>query len=378
VRITDEAFSRVTAGLYAAGIGERDWYAALRDVVGAFGGAGGVVFDLDTRGGGFPNWIGPGLEQGADEYQQHLNAVNPRMHRSLQASPGHLMWDYRALPEDEMPRNEFYDWVRNRQGFGYFVGSRLFDDPETGVSTFTAVEFTKEHGHASKDTIRTYAMLCGHIANSWRLSRAMQRQHVSERLASMFEAHSGCGTIAFDQHGGIRAMNDRAAAIIRQRDGLYLKDGVLFLHKAADTRKLHGYLGACLAPVSGGPAHPGGAMAMGRPSGRPYIVLRAMPIVPRPGPRPPGLPAALLLLDDPVAPIATHPRELRVIYGFSRREAALAVQLSAGVSLRQAAAAAGMSYNTARNHVQSLLAKAGARNQIQLVNSLRALNSLGE
>lgn len=378
MRIDEETFSRVTGGLYEAGIGERDWYSALQNVIGMFEGAGGVIFDLDTRTGSFANWIGPGLEPGAEEYQQHLNAVNPRMHRALEAAPGQLLWDYRVLPKDEMPRDEFYDWVRNRQGLGYFIGTRLFDDHETGVSTFTSVEFTDRQGHASKGAIRTYAMMRGHIANAWRLARSLQHRYVSERLANILAEHSGSGTIALDHRGGIRAMNERAAAVLRQNDGLYLRGGVLFLHKAADTRKLHACLSACLAAASGGQPHAGGAMAMSRPSGRPHVILRVMPIMPRSGPRPPGLPAALLLLDDPVAPIATHPRELRAIYGFSRREAALAIQLSAGVSLRQAAAAAGMSYNTARNHVQSLFAKAGARNQIQLVNSLRALNSLGE
>jgi DNA-binding CsgD family transcriptional regulator len=79
---------------------------------------------------------------------------------------------------------------------------------------------------------------------------------------------------------------------------------------------------------------------------------------------------------DPVLPIDVEPEVLAKLYGLTRREADLAVQLSAGLELRAAATAAGMSYNTARSHIRLLFRKTGAKSQLQLVSVLRGLASL--
>jgi DNA-binding CsgD family transcriptional regulator len=101
-----------------------------------------------------------------------------------------------------------------------------------------------------------------------------------------------------------------------------------------------------------------------------------MPVTAPAAPFPADLPAIVVTITDPVLPIDVEPEALAKLYGLTRREADLAVQLSAGLALRDAAAAAGMSYNTARNHIRLLFEKAGAKNQLQLVSILRSLAPL--
>jgi len=119
-----------------------------------------------------------------------------------------------------------------------------------------------------------------------------------------------------------------------------------------------------------------GAVAITRRSGHPRYIVRAMPVTVPAAPFPADLPAIVVTITDPVLPVDVQPEVLAGLYGLTRREADLAVQLSAGLALREAAAAAGMSYNTARNHIRLLFEKTGAKSQLQLVSILRGLASL--
>jgi len=101
-----------------------------------------------------------------------------------------------------------------------------------------------------------------------------------------------------------------------------------------------------------------------------------MPVMVPAVPFPADLPAIVVTITDPVLPIDVEPEVLAKLYGLTRREADLAVQLSAGLELRAAATAAGMSYNTARSHIRLLFHKTGAKSQLQLVSILRGLASL--
>ncbi len=171
MRISEEAFSRVTGNFYAAGLGAGSWDDAvlgMRDLLGG----GADIFDIDLRNASIHNWIGPELG-GFEEYVRDFHAINPRLEFSLKAPAGHVAWDYRFHSEQEMGRDDFYHWIRKRLGLGYFVGTRLFDDHAAGLSTFAAVEFPGSLGHVSKETVRRFKMLTGHATNAWKLSRTM-------------------------------------------------------------------------------------------------------------------------------------------------------------------------------------------------------------
>ena len=375
MQISEETFTALVAGLYEAGFGRDDWKTAVSAITAAFGGVGSVVFDLNPGSGQISNWVGPGLEAGTDEYAKHIHAINPHVPFSLRAPAGHVAWDYRVLSEEETRRHEFYAWLAS-VGVRYYIGTRLFDDLESGTSTFTSINFSPAHGHATRSEIETFGKLRGHIANAWRLNRLMHRSHASREIEVLMESHAACGLIVYDSTGRIRSVNDRAAAILRQHDGLVMRDGVLIAQLAHETDQLQAILEACWRTSMHGVGSSGGAVAITRTSGQPRYVVRVMPVTMPAPPFPPDLPAIVVTITDPVMPIDVEPEVLVKLYGLTRREADLAVQLSAGLELRAAAASAGMSYNTARGHLRLLFHKTGAKSQLQLVSILRALNAL--
>jgi DNA-binding CsgD family transcriptional regulator len=375
MRISEEVFTGLVARLYEAGFGRADWYEPMEAIRAAFGGAGSVIFDLHPESGRISNWFAPGLTTG-DRYAEEANAINPRMKFSLAAPLGHIAWDYRFIPEPEMDRHDFYHWTRQTGDMKYFLGTRLFDDPKSNTSAFTSIEFARRHGHVSRRQIEIYTKLRGHMANAWSLSRLAQRSQATDQIRALMESQAGCGIVVLDSVGAIHSANDRAAAILRQNDGLAIRNGLLVARHASETRRLRELLRTCCSTSRTGFGSAGGAVAITRGSAQPRYIVRAMPVTAASHPRPADLPAVIVTITDPALPIGIRPEVLSDLYGLSRREADLAVQLSAGLALREAASAAGMRYNTARNHIRPIFQKTGASNQLQLVNILRGLNAL--
>jgi DNA-binding CsgD family transcriptional regulator len=84
-------------------------------------------------------------------------------------------------------------------------------------------------------------------------------------------------------------------------------------------------------------------------------------------------PLALAVLHDPAAPGGLDPRLIGEMLGLSPTETRLALLLAAGKTVKDFAAAEGMSWHTARSHAKNLLRKTGCRRQLELVALLQSL-----
>jgi len=115
-------------------------------------------------------------------------------------------------------------------------------------------------------------------------------------------------------------------------------------------------------------------MRVTRPSGRPAYELVVRPSQP-------GSPGEDGRLNARVAvligsAIAEHPRPelsvdaVRQLFGLTPKEAALALRLARGRSLKQAAQDQSISLNTARAHLRAIFAKTGVDRQSRLVGAL--------
>jgi hypothetical protein len=131
--------------------------------------------------------------------------------------------------------------------------------------------------------IRTYAVICQLVSGN--LAGLRQHTHATEQIEALVAANVGCGLVILDGEDRIASVNERAAAILRQCDGLALRDGALVSRRAAETRTLQALIESCWRTSRRGLGSPGGAAVVTRHSGKPHYVVRAMPIAARPGPR---------------------------------------------------------------------------------------------
>ncbi len=176
--------------------------------------------------------------------------------------------------------------------------------------------------------------------------------------------------------GAVKALNERAAAIVAHGDGLMICHGVLRCTRHADTTVLH----QRIADVAGqsGAAVQGArsALRIHRPgASRPLTALiTALPCgnVPKGG----GAVVAVLV-NNPEHVLALDVQMLRDWYELTPAEARVAMLLAAGLSLEEIVERLGVGSNTARTHLKNIFSKTDTRRQGELIRLLLSNPTLG-
>ena len=166
------------------------------------------------------------------------------------------------------------------------------------------------------------------------------------------------------------AANDRARDILNGRDGLSDRGGFLRVDAPADNARLQGLLARALAPSGTGA---GGSMAVTGLPGPSRLVLHVTPVGRGEDDFPPWEVAALVLAVHPYGRLALDRALVEAALDLSPAESRVAVLLTQGRTVREAAAATGRSENTIRWHVRQIFAKHGLTRLGQLASLVRSL-----
>lgn len=173
------------------------------------------------------------------------------------------------------------------------------------------------------------------------------------------------GAILVEASGRIVMANAAARAALDGRDGLVSCAGLLTaLEPRTESR-----LAAALAQATGREGRFGGAVAVGRPSGR-----RAYRLVLTPH-RPAGShrTLTLVLIDDPETATPGLASILSDLFALTPAEADLAVRLLNGASVEEASEARGVRVSTGRTQLKHLLEKTETRRQGEMLSLLARL-----
>ncbi len=175
--------------------------------------------------------------------------------------------------------------------------------------------------------------------------------------------------LLLDSLGRVVHASTAGEALLREAD--VLRAGAAGLRAA--TPALSARLAAVIARALGRPGA-SGALRLPRPSGKPELVLVAMPL--SPGADHPGgvsRPAVLVQISDPLARAAPDRALMTEAFDLTRSEADLAADLLRGLTVAEVASASGRSIATVRTHLAHLLAKTGTTRQSELVHLLAQL-----
>jgi DNA-binding CsgD family transcriptional regulator len=177
--------------------------------------------------------------------------------------------------------------------------------------------------------------------------------------------------LLLDRRGCIVHVSAEAEQLLREADGL--SAGATGLRAA--TPALSSRLTALIKRSVGAAGSPGasGALRLPRPSGRPDLMLVAVPL--RPDMAYPGArsPAIVLQVTDPLACAAPDRALLAEAFGLTPAEASLAADLLRGLSAGEVAAGNRRSIATVRTHLANVLAKTETARQSELVRLLMRL-----
>ncbi len=344
---------RIQEQLLMAAGGELAFARVVDSMVTAFGGAGGVVFELNRKTGAFTNWCGKGLEAGEDDYMAHLNKINPRMHYSMRHVPGHVCYEGRFTDDRSMDRHEFYNWLQKVEKLRYFIGSRIFDEGD--ITLFGSVEFLQTQGHPDAEKIETFRRIAPSLGSAWRIAKRNTTGAANSEPYSWTPDHLPWSIYALDSCAGITQMNNSARLMLDGELVLCVEDGVL---RPKDRMARSKFEQALSIAIKGQVAE----TLLSAADGVPSLAAQFVPVNPGRLAHPSST-VVLLYVWNPLESSAGLGTVLQRLYGLTAAEAQLAECLAAGMELSTAAEQLGISRNTARNHLQQVFAKTGTNRQ---------------
>lgn len=342
--------------VYSAAVEPQQWPQALQQVSDAFSAVTTGLVVQDLASGTFP-----------------LAVTNPSIHREALAlyiayygkddplrvagsrRPGEILTD-QSLVTSEMKRSETYNDFYKRFRLNRFISYGWGKDE--GRAASLVIYRSPEAGAFEPVEERMMSLLVPHIRRAvrvtWELSAAREEASLLgdalDRLAT--------AVILLDVSGKIVRMNRSANDLLLEADGLYSSSGSLSTALTSESIALQRIIAA---NVRGSALDCSPQVVVTRPSGAPSLTVLAAPITTARGDG-----GVMLLISDPRRFSSSGP-ELRASYGFTATEAAIALRLIAGATLNEISDERRSSVHTVRSHVKSLLHKANARNQADLV-----------
>ena len=182
------------------------------------------------------------------------------------------------------------------------------------------------------------------------------------------------GTVTLDKNGKVLQTNQAADELLREHDGLTISNNSLEAAYPRDNRELRRLINLALSGHKKPDLSLVEAMSVMRPSGRSNlgIVVRSIPMSEWSDGN--HGPAAAVFVRDPESRQQAPHEVVQQMFGLTPAEAALAIQLAAGLSLDEASDALNIRRNTARAHLRAIFSKTGVTRQTELVRIL--LNSV--
>jgi DNA-binding CsgD family transcriptional regulator len=221
----------------------------------------------------------------------------------------------------------------------------------------------------SEEERKIAQFLLPHLQRAWALYR---RLHFLSAGESVMDSLSQ-GIVFLADSGTVIYCNRAAETILRAGDGISLQNGALCTTRSNSNGELRQAIRHAISPAT---THGREVVFVARSSWRrPYQIVvaplrnRFRQFVATPAP------VAVAIITDPEQQQSTNVQLLIQSYKLTPKEAELAVRLSAGKTVGQAAAEMGITYETARTHVRRIFSKTGTSRQAELLLLIARLAS---
>lgn len=312
---------------------------------------------------------GPTTEQNVESYETHFFAADP----FVRLPEGDVFSAEELIGPQWMQSQYFHDFLVPI-GVRHLLGADIYT--KDGIECRLRITRGPDAAPFSAEDKALIKLLLPHLKRSIQLHARLDFLECERALFAGTVNRMLLGMISFDANGSIVETNQEARRILAEKDGIWLSGNNLCIESSQESRDLQRMLRGALAGTASGEG-PGvvEAMAVTRPSGRAKlgILVRAIPLGRWSESR--QRPAVAVFLRDPEANAAQPSQELvRRLFGLTRMEASLALLLTEGYTLDEAAEKMNVRRNTARTHLRSIFCKTGVTRQTMLVRLL--LNSV--
>ena len=345
----------------------------MEGITDAVGGSKAALFlyDLNSGRSGFlatprfdPDFLGP--------YEEHYSELD-RWNTALTTLPaGRPYFSQELVADAELIRTEVYNDLFTRHGIFHALGG--FPLRTRNYAAVAGVLRPRGKPPFDDDDKRFFTGLYPHIARAAQLHFRVQGVQGALDAADDLIDRLPVGAILLDAAGRVVRMNRAAEEIVAGNDGLTVVRGRPAAALAGETAEFHRLIGNAGLTGPGNGRHPGGAMAISRPSMRRPLSVLVSPLRANGGGLPFDFgyrrPACVVLVGDPERRHLLPADIVARLHGFTASEARLAVALLEHRSLKQAADHAGLTAGTARQYLKHLFHKTDTASQSELIKLL--------
>ena len=236
----------------------------------------------------------------------------------------------------------------------------------SGISA--GIYCVRERGEFTPGESVVLSKIAPHVRRALRGHIALEREKNRFAIASEVVERLNFGWIALNAQGCVVETSPEAARALRHGRGLKAaRNGRLLAVDPAADRRLTAALKVLAGAADDGPSDVAGARTQAIPvSQDPWMEL-LLTRAPRDGQRLSGAPAVIAYLHGDTRSDANRHEQIAQLFGLLPSEARLALALSRGLSIAEAARALGLTIETARNYSKKIYAKTGTRGQPDLV-----------
>ncbi len=285
--------------------------------------------------------------------------------RVVSVRVGEIECDRDVMPRQEFERSEFYnDFLKKQLDANAILTSLLWRNRDN-IVPFTLCRGTKRPEFEADEKM-ALATIVPHLTRAVRISLQLGTLQGQSGQATELLDRNAHGVLIVDSKGKVLLANVRAETMLRRGDCVCTgMDGIRSVSPSITDR-----LRATIARAAMG--EDGGAIALPQADGGMLYALIA-PCRPEQSWLRVSEPRVLILLRDAELRPALRADYLKSIFDLSPAEARVAIKLYQGLDLARAAQALSISRNTARVHLNAILAKTGTHRQAELMRRLAGI-----
>lgn len=366
-----EGLSWVIDELYAGALDHARLSASLDRTARLIGASGGQLYthyygESEMRFGAFSN-IDLEALRGVD-----AETARPLVEMAKRFPLGHVRPISSAWPIEDMRKSGLYNDTLRK--LDYMHGAAVVPVRNAEYYGVVSLNRSERAGPFSDDQLATLNALVPHFRNVLRVVNAMSEMvQARSTLAAALDSLTD-GVILTDKRGRVIHLNRTAEQMLARNDGISIRVGRLAAGKPDEERALHRLIGQAAANRGTESLRRGGTCAVTRRSSpHPWLLLVTPCSELQAHAAAPRVATCTVLLRDPSWRAARGLGDLRHVYRLTPQEARVALAVSGGHGLAEAARSLGLSVLTVRNHLQRVFAKTGTSRQAELVHLIASL-----
>lgn len=228
-------------------------------------------------------------------------------------------------------------------------------------------------GEFDAEALHLFECALPHLRAGQVLRRELDDANLRAARAEAALEHTVAAAFLLDAGGRVVHMNQLAEAMIRSSDCVTLRRNRIMATNASQQARLRALIGRAISAAQASATPPAEAIALERGCDRRPLFVRVLPLSVELTSEKAPAGHALLLITDPDGVLKDPSHLLKSLFSLTNAEIEVAATLRAGFTLAEIAVVRGVSLETIRSQLKSLLQKTNTRRQSDLIRLLTTL-----